>query len=111
MSSKIDEYINKQPSPQKEIYQRLRELIFRTFPGTREEMKWGVPAFADGKFYIVALKDHVNLGFSIRGLTGEEIALFDGGGKTTRHIQVDNIDNINEERIVKLLKLVDKRAR
>ena len=110
MSSKIDDYINKQPSPQKEICQRLRELIFRILPDAREEMKWGVPAFADGKFYIVALKDHVNLGFSIQGLTREELALFDGRGKTTRHIQADSTANIDEERIVKLLELVDKRV-
>ena len=69
-------------------------------------MKWGVPAFAGGKFYIVALKNHVNLGFSTAGLTREEIALFDGGGKTTRHIQVDSLENLDENRIVNLLKLV-----
>ena len=69
-------------------------------------MKWGVPAFDGGKFYIVALKNHVNLGFSTAGLTREEIALFDGGGKTTRHIQVDSLENLDENRIVNLLKLV-----
>ena len=74
-------------------------------------MKWGVPAFADGKFYIVALKDHVNLGFSIQGLTKEDIALFDGGGKTTKHVQVDSINSIDEDRIEKILKLVDLKAK
>lgn len=74
-------------------------------------MKWGVPAFADGKFYVVALKNHVNLGFSTAGLTKEEIALFDGGGKTTKHIQVDSVSNIDEERIVALLKLVNNGVR
>jgi uncharacterized protein YdhG (YjbR/CyaY superfamily) len=109
MSSKVDEYIDKQASPQKEICQVLREFIHKTFPGINEEMKWGVPAFADGKFYIVALKDHVNLGFSIEGLTKEAIALFDGGGKTTKHIKVDTTD-IDEDRIAGLLKLVGKRT-
>jgi hypothetical protein len=109
MSNKIDDYINKQPSPQKEICQKLRSLIFKTLPEVKEEMKWGVTAFADGKFYIVALKDHVNLGFSSKGLTQEEIALFDGGGKTTKHIEVDKTENIDEKRIVGLLKLVSER--
>ena len=72
-------------------------------------MKWGVPAFADGKFYIVALKDHVNLGFSSQGLTKEELKLFDGGGKTMRHIEVVKTIDIDNERIVKLLKLVDSK--
>jgi hypothetical protein len=106
MSSQIDDYINKQASPQKEICQHLREIIFKTLPDVKEEMKWGVPAFADGKFYIVALKDHVNLGFSIKGLTKEDIALFDSGGKTMKHIEVDKLENIDEKRIVGLLKLV-----
>jgi hypothetical protein len=111
MSNKVDEYINKQASPQKEICQALRKLIFRTFPGVNEEMKWGVPAFAGGEYYIVALKDHVNLGFSIKGLTREDIALFDGGGKTTKHIEVDKFSDMDENRIVKLLKLVEKSAK
>ena len=110
MNNKVDNYINKQRSPQKEICQKLRTLIINTFPGIKEDMKWGVPAFHDGIFYIVALEDHVNLGFSIRGLTKEEMSLFDGGGKTIKHIEVDKLANIDENRIIELLKLVDKRA-
>jgi hypothetical protein len=111
MSNKIDDYINKQESPQKEICEELRSLIFKTFPGAKEEIKWGVPAFADGNYYIVALKDHVNLGFSIKGLKKEDMALFDGGGKTMKHIEIDKITSINEKRIIGLLKLVEKRAK
>ena len=110
MTDKIDDYINKQKSPQKEICQNLRNLILKTLPDAREEMKWGVPAFGDGKFYIVALKDHVNLGFSIKGLTEADLALFNGGGKTTKHIKVGSSADIDENRITELLKLVDKRA-
>ncbi len=108
MNSEIDAYIDKQKSPQKEICRALRELIHTTVPDIAEEMKWGVPAFGDGIFYIVALKDHVNLGFSSRGLSKEELALFDGGGKTTRHIQVNSPD-IDETRILPLLIMVNNR--
>ncbi len=106
MNAKVDNYIQKQKSPQKEICQKLREIVLKTFPDSKEEMKWGVPAFADGKFYIVALKDHVNLGFSIKGLSKDEIALFDGGGKTMKHIEIGTMQDIDEKRIVKLLKIV-----
>ena len=109
MSNKIDDYIQKQPSPQKEICRELRKLILDVFPDVKEEMKWGVPAFADGMFYIVALKDHVNLGFSSKGLSSEEIALFDGGGKTMRHVQVVELRDIDKKRITKLLKLVNSK--
>ena len=106
--NKVNNYIQKQKSPQKEICQKLREIVLKTFPGSKEEMKWGVPAFAGGKFYIVALKDHVNLGFSIEGLSKDEIALFDGGGKTMKHIEIGTMQDIDEKRIVKLLKIVGK---
>ncbi len=111
MNNRIDDYIGKQDSPQKEICQALRQIILRTFPGTKEEMKWGVPAFAGGKFYIVALKDHVNLGFSVKGLTEEELSLFDGGGKTMKHIEISGLAAIDEKRTTGLLKLVDKKAK
>jgi len=108
--SKVDDYIAKQPSPQKEICQSLRGLILKTLPGVKEEMMWGVPAFDGGKFYIGALKDHVNLGFAIKGLNKEEIALFDGGGKTMKHIKLYTLADIDEPRIAGLLRLVDKKA-
>lgn len=111
MANKIDEYINRQPSPQKEICAALRALVKKTFPGVKEEMKWGVPAFAGGNYYIVALKEHVNLGFTLKGLTKEDEKLFDGGGKTMKHIQIATLDEIDEKRIVHLLKLVETRAK
>ncbi len=105
---KIHDYIAKQKSPQREVCSKLREIIFDTYPEIKEAMKWGVPAFDDGKFYIVALKDHVNLGFSIKGLKEQEIELFDGGGKTTKVLEISSLDEIKErsDEIIKLLKLV-----
>lgn len=106
----VDTYIEQQSSPQKEILQKLREIILGTFPDVTEEMKWGVPNFHNGRFYIVALKDHVNLGFSIKGLSKEELALFEGTGKTMRHFKIRTVQDINEERIVELLKLVAEKT-
>ncbi|UCD08823.1 MAG: DUF1801 domain-containing protein [Dehalococcoidales bacterium] len=110
MNSKVDGYITRQKSPQKEICESLRQLIHNTLPDTTEEMKWGAPAFSGGKFYIVALKDHVNIGFTIENLTDEELSLFDGGGKTTRHIQIKDPSGIDSERISSLIILVDSRS-
>jgi uncharacterized protein YdhG (YjbR/CyaY superfamily) len=104
----VDQYIEKQGLPQKEICQHLRKIILEIFPDIKEEMKWGVPAFAEGLYYIVALKNHVNLGFSSKGLSKEELALFDGGGKTTKHLAIRSLE-MDRERIVKLLKLVKER--
>ena len=105
MVNKVKEYMEKQKSPQKEICQKLREIILSTYPEIIEEMKYGVPYYGE-KYYIVALKTHVNLGFSIKGLIKEELALFEGGGKLTRHIKINNVDDINEEKVIKLLKMI-----
>ena len=105
MNNKVKEYIEKQKSPQKEICQKLQKIIMNTFPDIIEEMKYGVPYYGN-KYYIVALKTHVNLGFSIKGLTKEEIALFEGSGKTTKHIKINTLEDIEENMIIKLLKMV-----
>jgi len=68
MNKEVEEYIEKQKSPQKEICKKLRKIILKTFPDTKEEMKLGVPWY-EGKYYIVALKTHVNLGFSLKDLS------------------------------------------
>ena len=105
MSKEVDDYIEKQKSPQKEICQRLRKIILKTFPNIKEEMKLGVPWY-EGKYYIVALKDHVNLGFSLKGLSSKEVGLFEGGGKTMQHIKIRFLNELDEKKIVELLKVV-----
>jgi len=102
-------YIEKQASPQKEICFRLREIILDTFPSIKEEMKWGVPTFGDGLFYIVALKDHVNLGFSSDGLSVQELSLFEGSGKTMKHIKIKSPKDLDIGKITRLLELVGKK--
>ena len=106
MDKEVNEYIERQKSPQKEICMKLREIIFNTFPDIKEEMKWGVPSYGNGKYYFVALKTHVNLGFSLKGLSKEEIALFEGSGKTMKHIKINSLKDIEEKKIVELLKLI-----
>lgn len=109
MRRTVDDYIERQPSPQKEICKKLRELVLATFPGIKEEMKMGVPWYED-LFYIVGLKNHVNLGFSIKALSEDEISLFQGSGKTMKHIEITSPDEIDDSRIVELLELVYRKS-
>jgi hypothetical protein len=102
----VEQYMDKQQSPQKEICQQLRKIILNTFPGIKEEMKWGVPTYGEGKFYIVSLKDHVNLGFSMANLSTEEEQLFFGSGKTMKTLSMYSLFDMDEQKIVRLLKLV-----
>jgi hypothetical protein len=115
MDEKVDNYIKKQKSPQKEICQKLREIILKTIPQINEEMKVGVPCYGHakddlcGKFYIAALKDHVNLGFSLKGLSKKEQELFEGNGKTMKHIKIYSLEEIDEKKIITLLKLIKEK--
>jgi len=108
MNKEVKEYIEKQKSPQKEILKKIRKIIFKTFPKINEEKKMGVIAFDEGKYYLVRLKDSVNLGFSIKGLTKKEIELFKGKGKYMRHIKINSLKEIDKKNIVKLLKIAKK---
>lgn len=105
MNKQIKNYLDNLPSPQKEICKRVRQIIIKTCPDLEESMKNGVPSFEE-KYYIVGLKDHVNIGFSIEGLTPEELNLFEGKGKLMRHIKVYSLNEIDEKKIIKLLKIV-----
>ena len=107
-SKEVDDYIEKQKSPQKEICRKLRQIILAKFPKAEERMRLGVPWY--GKFYIVSLKDSVNLGFSIEGLAKKDMDSFSGKGKLMRHLKFKEIKEINEVKIAKLLKLVDEKA-
>ena len=109
MDKDVDKYIKKQKSPQKEIVRKLRRIILKTFPKIKEEMKMGVPWY-EGKYYLVALKDHVNIGFAVKGLSKKELELFEGRGKLMRHIKLYSLKDIDEKKIVKLLKLVKKKG-
>ena len=108
MEKTVDKYIEKQPSPQKEICAKLRKIILKTFPTIDERMKMGVPWY--GKFYIVGLKDSVNLGFSVQGLSKKDRDNFKGTGKYMRHLKFKETKEIDEKKIVEMLKLVDEKA-
>ena len=107
-SKDIDEYIEKQKSPQKEICKKLRRIILKTLPKIEEKKKLGVAWY--GKYYIVGLKDSVNLGFSVKGLPKKDMDNFNGAGKFMRHLKFKEVKEIKEKEIVRLLNLVDKKA-
>ena len=110
MNKQVEEYIEKQDSPKKEIIQKVRKIFLKTLPDCEEKKAWGVIVFACDKFYIAAMKNRVHVGFAINGLSKEEIGLFEGSGKTMRHIKIHSLEDIDEKKLEKLIKLVDKKA-
>ena len=110
MKNEVDDYIEKQKSPQKEILQKLRKIFQNTLPSFEEKKAWGVVAFSSGKFYIAAIKNRVHVGFAITGLNKNEISLFEGTGKTMRHIKIPTLGDIDEKKLVSLIEMVDKKS-
>ena len=107
MDSKVTFYIQKQKYPQKEICKKIRRLILKTFPKIKEEIKMGVPWY-ECRYYIVGLRDSVNLGFSVKNLTKKQQDLFKGKGKFMRHLKFHSLKDVDEKSIIKLLKLLKK---
>ena len=110
MDKKVEEYIKKQQSPQKEIILKVRDIFIKTIPNCNESFAWGVVVYAGGKFYIAAMKNRVHVGFAITGLDKEEIGMFEGTGRTMRHIKIHSLEDINEERLVELINIVNEKA-
>lgn len=110
MEKKIEGYIEKQESLQKEIILKVREIFRKNLPNCKEKYAWGVIVFGNDKFYIGAIKNRVHVGFAITGLSKEEKKLFEGSGKTMRHIKIHSMDDIDENELVELIKLVDKKT-
>ncbi len=110
MDKKVADFINKQKSPQKEICFELRKIFLRLYPKIKEEMKWGAIVYDDGRYYIGVVTHGVNLGFAVGGLDKEEIEQFEGSGKTMRHIKIISPSDIDEQKLVKLIKMVHEKV-
>ena len=111
MDKKIEKYIDKQKSPQKEIIKRLRRIFLKKISNCGEKSAWGVIAFMEGKFYLAAMKECVHVGFAIDGLNQKEVAQFEGSGKTMRHIKIRSLKDVDEKELVQLIRLVNKKSK
>ena len=72
------------------------------------DTEWGVPVYDGGKFYIGAVRVGVNLGFSMLGLSENEMKRFEGKGRLMRHIKITNERDISEKGVIELLHVVKR---
>jgi len=111
MDERVKQYIDRQKSPQKEIILEVRKIFYETLKNCEEKIGWGVIVLGDGKFYVAAMKSRVHVGFSIMGLDKKEVQILEGGGKTMRHVKIADLKSIDEPKLIKLIRLVDKKAK
>jgi len=110
MDKNIKGYIEKQNSLEKELLKKARTLILNTIPECDEFFQWGVLCYCKGKIYLAAMKGRIHVGFSIIGLQKEDIKLFEGSGKTARHIKIYSEKDFDEKNIANLVKMINKKA-
>ena len=106
-SKEVDQYIEKFDGEKKKILKKLRNIILKTRPELKEEFKMGVPWYG-GLFYLVGLKDHVNMGFCFGGLLKKHEKELEGKGKYMRHIKFHSSKDIDEKKLIRLIKSTNK---
>jgi len=102
-NEKVKRYFANLPPLQREICENVRNVILTTFPDLEETFENGAPWY-ECKYYLAGQKDHVNIGFSVEGLSEEKKSLFEGKGKFMRHIKLYSLDDVDEAKLVELLK-------
>jgi hypothetical protein len=73
-------------------------------------MEYGVLSY-NNLYYLANLKNLVNMGFSIIGLTEKQVKLFEGGGKTMRHLKFPSFESIDEKKVIETIHFVRENAK
>ena len=105
-NKQVDRYISKFKGEKKKILKKLRAIILKTRSDLKEEFKMNVPYYG-GLFYLVGFKDHVNMGFAYFGLAKYKKEL-EGTGKYMRHIKFFSSEEIDEKKLIRLIKATKK---
>lgn len=110
MDQRVKEYIEKQAPKEQALLNKARTLVLDTILACDEFVQWGVLCYAKGKIYLAAMKDRIHVGFSIIGLSKEDIKPFEGSGKTARHIKIYTEEELEEKKIAWLVDMVNRKA-
>jgi hypothetical protein len=96
-------YISSLPEPQRSIAERVDALAAKTLPNLHRSVKWGIAWYGVGDgwcFSCGAFEGHVKLTFG-RGtsLEPEPPATPIGMGKTSRGVDLESVDDIDERQL------------
>lgn len=78
------------------ILQRLREIVFNTFPEVHERMMYGGIMFAEHTDFsgIFIYKNHVTMEFSHGFKFSDPGGIMEGKGKYRRHLKFSSLDDV-----------------
>jgi hypothetical protein len=96
-------YITSLPQPQRSIAERVDALAAETLPNLERSVKWGIAWYGVGDgwcFSCGGFAGHVKLTFGHgTSLTPEPPATPIGMGKTSRGVELESLDDIDEDQI------------
>jgi hypothetical protein len=102
----VAEYIDGLDDWRAEAVSTLHRLIMEVAPDAKASIKWARPVYEyNGALcYVVAFKNHVNLGFS-RGVDlPDDAGILEGSGKQMRHVKVTSVEDIREDVLAELIR-------
>lgn len=102
----MDDYLKSQDPELRTNAERLRSIIKKAAPKLDEKMKWGFPCYSgtNDVCNIMVTRAWIDLGF-FRGVDLEDPKkMLEGSGKAMRHIKFHNLDYMDEQAILKLVK-------
>ncbi len=103
-------YIASLPQPQRGIAERIDALAARTLPGLQRSVKWGLSYYGVGDgwcFCCGGFAGHVKLMFmNGAALTPVPPVTPVAMGKSTRGVELESVDNIDELQIAEWMKQV-----
>ncbi|HEX8844840.1 MAG TPA: DUF1801 domain-containing protein [Pyrinomonadaceae bacterium] len=113
MSREFDDFISSYQKEVQAIARQVRDLIFQVAPGVSEHVypamkviRYGLEGnkMAGLVFFLMPLKDRVNLGFNHGTSLPDPKGLLEGTGKNLRHVKLKNVESVRAPALRALLK-------
>lgn len=113
MSKEFDDFLSSYPSNAQAIARKVRALIFDVAPDVSEHIypvmkviRYGLEGnkMAGLVFFLMPLKERVNVGFNHGASLPDPKGLLEGTGKNLRHVKLKDVEAVNNPALRTLLK-------
>lgn len=102
----VDRYVRGLTGWQREVIERLRDIVGRAAPESSLSIKWGQPVWEDhGPFaYTKAHTNHVTFGFWRGTQLHDPDGILDGEGDRMRHIKLRSVTDLRLDVLAGMIK-------
>ena len=96
-SAAVDAYVDQLEGWQREVIERLREVVRESAPEAVECIKWGQPVFEQGGPFAYARPagSHVTFGFWRGADLDDRAGVLEGSGDRMRHVKLHEADDVD----------------